>query len=82
MTCSIQSPSGHPTLVRFCSGAGGADLYEIRIPESQRGPFAHRVYGFTHLEATPDKLIFRHIDGQGAVLHASSNSKDGAVALL
>jgi hypothetical protein len=73
--------AGHPTSF-VCSGAGGADLYEIRIPESQRGPFAHRVYGFTHLEATPDKLIFRHIDAQGAVLHAFSKSKDGAVALL
>jgi len=48
--------AGHPTSF-VCSGAGGADLYEIRIPESQRGPFAHRVYGFTHLEATPAKLI-------------------------
>ena len=73
--------SGHPTSF-VCSGAGGADLYEIRIPESQRGPFAHRVYGFTHLEATPEKLTFRHIDAQGNLLHAFSKSKGGAVNLL
>lgn len=72
--------AGHPTSF-VCSGAGGADLYEIRIPESQRGPFAHRIYGFTHLEATEEKLIFRHIDAQGNVLHAFSKSKDGVVAL-
>jgi tartrate-resistant acid phosphatase type 5 len=73
--------AGHPTSF-VGSGAGGADLYEIRIPESQRGPFADRVYGFTHLEATPTKLTFRHIDAQGNVLHAFSKSRNGAVTLL
>jgi len=71
----------HPTSF-VGSGAGGADLYEIRISQSQRGPFANRVYGFTHLEVTPQKLTFRHIDAQGSVLHTFAKSKDGAVALL
>ncbi len=73
--------AGHPTSF-VGSGAGGADLYEIKIPESQRGPFAHRVYGFTHLEATPDRLIFRHIDADGNVLHVFAKSKNAAVTLL
>lgn len=73
--------AGHPTSF-VCSGAGGADLYEIKIPESERGPFADRVYGFTHLEATPTKLTFRHIDAQGNLLHAFLKAKDGVVTLL
>ena len=73
--------AGHPTSF-VCSGAGGADLYEIKIPDTERGPFAHRVYGFTHLEATADKLTFRHIDAQGNTLHAFTKSKDGVVALM
>ena len=72
---------GHPTSF-VCSGAGGADLYDIQIPESQRGPFAHKVYGFTHLEATPAQLTFRHIDPRGNILHAFTKTKDGTVTLL
>lgn len=73
--------AGHPTSF-VCSGAGGADLYDLKVPESQRGPFAHKVYGFTHLEATADQLTFRHIDADGKVLHAFSKSTDGKVSLL
>lgn len=73
--------AGHPTSF-VCSGAGGADLYEIKIPESKRGPFADRVYGFTHLEVTAEKLVFRHIDAKANVLHAFSKGKDGTVTLL
>jgi hypothetical protein len=71
---------GHPTSF-VCSGAGGADLYDIKIPEAQRGPFAHKVFGFTHLEAAPTQLTFRHIDSEGKVLHAFTKSKDGNVSL-
>lgn len=71
----------HPTSF-VGSGAGGADLYEIKIPDSRRGPFAHKVYGFTHLEATPTQLTFRHIDAQGKIIHAFTKSKDGKVSLL
>lgn len=72
---------GHPTSF-VCSGAGGADLYDLKIPESQRGPFAHKVFGFTHLEATPTQLTFRHIDSTGKVLHAFTKSPDYGVSLL
>jgi hypothetical protein len=71
---------GHPTSF-VCSGAGGADLYDLKIPEDQRGPYAKKVYGFTHLEATADKLTFHHIDAAGNVVHSFSKSKDGKVSL-
>jgi hypothetical protein len=73
--------ANHPTSF-VCSGAGGADLYDLKIAESARGPFADKVYGFTHLEATPEKLTLRHIDAKGNVLHAFSKMQDGTVALL
>jgi len=70
----------HPTSF-VSSGAGGADLYDLKIAESARGPFAHKVYGFTHLEAKPDKLILRHIDSEGKVLHSFSKAQDHTIAL-
>jgi 3',5'-cyclic AMP phosphodiesterase CpdA len=73
--------ANHPTSF-VCSGAGGADLYDRKIAESARGPFADKVYGFTHLEATPEKLTLRHIDAKGNVLHAFSKMQDGSIALL
>jgi 3',5'-cyclic AMP phosphodiesterase CpdA len=73
--------ANHPTSF-VCSGAGGADLYDIKIDEAQRGPYAHKVHGFTHLEATPQRLTFRHVDETGAVVHAFSKSISGNITIL
>jgi tartrate-resistant acid phosphatase type 5 len=70
----------HPTSF-VASGAGGADLYDIKIPESQRGPYAEKLYGFTHLEATPTKLTLRHIDAAGKIVHAFSKLPDHTIQL-
>jgi len=72
---------GHPTSF-FLSGGGGADLYTLRIDPSQRGPFAQKVYGFSHLSATPKQLTLRHLDESGRTLHAFSKSSDGKVSIL
>lgn len=69
---------GHPTSF-VSSGAGGADLYNLKITESARGPFAEKVYGFSHLEVTSAKLTLRHIDAEGKVLHAFSKTPGGVV---
>jgi hypothetical protein len=69
---------GHPTSF-VSSGAGGADLYDLKIPEDKRGPYAKKVYGFTHLEATADKLTLRHLDADGNVVHGFVKSKEGLV---
>jgi 3',5'-cyclic AMP phosphodiesterase CpdA len=71
---------GHPTSF-VCSGAGGADLYNLKIQEAQRGPYAMKIYGFTHLEVTATKLTFRHIDASGNVVHSFSKSDSGKVTL-
>jgi tartrate-resistant acid phosphatase type 5 len=72
---------GHPTSF-VCSGAGGADLYDLKIAEAQRGPYAEKVYGFTHLEMAPDKLTIRHIAADGRVVHGFTKGTDGAVKVL
>jgi tartrate-resistant acid phosphatase type 5 len=72
---------GHPTSF-VCSGAGGADLYDLKITPDQRGPYAKKVYGFTHLESSAEKLTIRHIGADGNVLHGFTKSKDGTVKLL
>ena len=72
---------GHPTSF-VLSGGGGADLYTLKIEEAQRGPYAAKVYGFTHLQIAPDKLTLRHLDTSGRVIHGFTKTPDGAVQLL
>lgn len=72
---------GHPTSF-FCSGAGGADLYDLHHSKQNRGPFAEKVFGFSHLEMTSELLTLRHLDENGTVLHAFSKQQDGKVTLL
>lgn len=72
---------GHPTSF-FLSGGGGADLYTLKIDEAQRGPFAEKVYGFSHLSVTPKKLTLRHLDENGRIVHAMTKTPDGKVAIV
>jgi tartrate-resistant acid phosphatase type 5 len=72
--------SGHPTSF-FLSGGGGADLYNLKIQETQRGPYAQKVYGFSHLSVTREKLTLRHLDSDGKVLHAFSRTPEGTVSV-
>lgn len=50
------------------SGGGGADLYEV-VP-SARGRFVQSVFGFSHLQINPRRLLLRHLDESGRQLHA------------
>jgi len=72
---------GHPTSF-FLSGGGGADLYTLKIHESQRGPYAQKVYGFSQLTVTKEKMTLRHLDTDGKPLHAFSRSAEGKVSVL
>ena len=71
---------GHPTSF-FLSGGGGADLYDLKIDPSKRGPYAQKIYGFSHLSATAHALTLRHIDSNGRVLHAFTKTVDGKISL-
>jgi tartrate-resistant acid phosphatase type 5 len=73
--------AGHPTSF-FLSGGGGADLYNLKVDPGSRGPYAEKVYGFSHLSATPQKLTLRHLDESGLVLHAFTKTPQGAISIL
>jgi len=72
---------GHPTSF-FMSGGGGADLYNLRIDPSQRGPYAQKVYGFSHLSVTSKLMTLRHLNSDGHILHAFTKAPDGRVEIL
>jgi tartrate-resistant acid phosphatase type 5 len=72
---------GHPTSF-VLSGGGGADLYTLKIEEAKRGPMAQKVYGFSHLEVTPELLTLRHLDEQGRLIHGFTKKPDGTVGVL
>lgn len=71
---------GHPTS-HFLSGGGGADLYDLKVDPSERGPYAKRVYGFSHLSVTKEQMTLRHLNSDGRVLHAFTKTPDGKVSI-
>jgi tartrate-resistant acid phosphatase type 5 len=71
---------GHPTSF-FLSGGGGADLYDLKVDPSQRGPYAQKVYGFSHLSVTKTQMTLRHVDSTGRMLHAFSKTPDGRIVI-
>jgi hypothetical protein len=72
---------GHPTSF-FLSGGGGADLYNLKIEPSQRGPYAAKVYGFSHLSVTSRQMTLRHVDSDGRILHAFTKTPAGKITIL
>jgi hypothetical protein len=72
---------GHPTSF-FLSGGGGADLYDLKIDPSKRGPYGQKVYGFSHLSVTKKQMTLRHIDESGRVLHAFSKTPEGKITII
>ncbi len=71
----------HPTYF-VLSGGGGADLYDLKIDASKRGPSARKVHGFTHMELTPSHVMLKHLDEEGQVIHAFTKTPAGEVKIL
>lgn len=72
---------GHPT-THFLSGGGGADLYDLKIQPSDRGPFAQKVNGFSRLSVTKKKMTLQHLDSDGRLLHAIEKTPEGKLTVL
>jgi tartrate-resistant acid phosphatase type 5 len=72
---------GHPTSF-FLSGGGGADLYDLKIQSTDRGPYAQKVYGFSHLELTPEAILLCHLDQNGETIHAFTKKPDHSIQIL
>ncbi len=71
---------GHPTSF-VISGGGGAELTNPTIDPAQRGPYAQKVYGFSHLSVTEKQMTLRHLDSSGRTLHAFTKKPDGKVTI-
>jgi len=61
------------------SGGGGARIREIE--EMKHGPYAKAIYGFTHLQITPEQITVQHVDANRKRLHAFTKSLDGSVRI-
>jgi tartrate-resistant acid phosphatase type 5 len=72
---------GHPTS-HFLSGGGGADLYDLKVAPSARGPFAQKVYGFSHLSVSSTEIALRHLDRSGRLLHAFTKTSAGKIRII
>jgi tartrate-resistant acid phosphatase type 5 len=72
---------GHPTSF-VLSGGGGADLYNLKIAQAQRGPMVEKVYGFSELVVTPEMLTLRHMDEGGKLIHSFTKRPDGSVGIV
>jgi len=72
---------GHPTS-HFLSGGGGADLYSLRVDPAQRGPYAQKVYGFSHISVTAQLMTLRHLDQNGNIVHAFTRTPEGKIAIV
>jgi hypothetical protein len=73
--------AGHPTSF-VLSGGGGADLYPLLTDPATRGPYGARVYGFSDLEVTAEKLTIRHFGDDGRMIHGFTKTPGGAVRIL
>ncbi len=62
------------------SGGGGASLHDVMNKE--RGPFAEKVYGFTHLQVNREKFTVRHLDADRKQVHAFSKTPDRKIEIL
>lgn len=73
---------GHPTSF-IVTGGGGTTLREKQTYKSTAlNRFSEGVHGFTHLEISGERLVIRHIDGDGRQLHAFAKTPPGNVELL
>lgn len=73
---------GHPTSF-VVTGGGGTTLAKNQLNKSLAlNRFGQGVHGFTHLEVSDERLVVRHLNAEGAQLHAFGKSPAGAVQLL
>jgi tartrate-resistant acid phosphatase type 5 len=73
--------AGHPTSF-FLSGSAGADLYTLKVEPAQRGPYAQKVYGFSHVSVTPHEMTLRHLDQNGNPVHAFTKTPSGKITIV
>jgi hypothetical protein len=63
------------------SGGGGARVRELKNKDRQM-PFGTPVYGFSHLQLNPQRLVLRHVDANGKQIHAFEKGADYALKIV
>lgn len=61
------------------SGGGGARTRKLE--SNRETPFGKDIYGFTHLQITPEALTFTHHGVDGAAVHSVTKKADGSFKL-
>ena len=62
------------------SGGGGARTRRLRTTDRAM-PFGRDVYGFTHVQVLPDRLVFAHHGIEGELLHRFEKRADGGLTI-
>jgi hypothetical protein len=62
------------------SGGGGARTRKMRTNDRAM-PFGRDIYGFTHIQVLPDRLVFAHHGLEAELLHRFEKGVDGAVTI-
>ena len=63
------------------SGGGGARVRELKNKD-RKMPYGQHIYGFSHLAASKDRLIVRHLDANRNQVHAFEKRPDYSFAVL
>lgn len=62
------------------SGGGGARTRKMRNKDREI-PFGRDIYGFTHIQVLPDRLVFAHHGLEAELLHRFEKRVDGGVTI-
>jgi len=54
----------------------------LKIDPTKRGPYAQKVYGFSHLSVTPKQMTLRHLDADGRQIHAFAKTSKGEIEII
>jgi hypothetical protein len=68
---------GHPTSFVVTGGGGTTLRTDAGKKSSALDRFAQNVHGFTHLEMSAERLVIRHLGGDGRQLHAFAKLPQG-----
>jgi len=59
---------------------GGARVRELKNKDRTM-PFGTPLYGFSHLQINPERMLLRHVDANGKQIHAFEKSVNHAVKI-
>jgi hypothetical protein len=81
-SCWARTPNTH-VLGYFQPSLRDSNLKQVlTLDPAQRGPYAQKVYGFSHISVTAQLMTLRHVDQNGNIVHAFPRTPEGKIAIL